>query len=86
MHGDHDRNIPADGETEEVEVPIRLLSLDDAAVSLGKITVRELRKRLDAGDLGCVYIGRRRLVPLAEIDAYIQRLAAEAVSKREMAA
>lgn len=86
MHGDEDRNIPTDGETAEVEVPIRLLSLDDAAVSLGKITVRELRKRLDAGDLGCVYIGRRRLVPLAEIDAYIQRLAAESASKRDVAA
>jgi hypothetical protein len=77
MHGDTEQNIPADGETAEVEVPIRLLSLDDAALSLGKITVRELRKRLDAGDIGDVYIGRRRMVPLDEIDAYIERLKAK---------
>lgn len=86
MHGDNDRNIPTDGETEEVEVPIRLLSLDDAALSLGKITTRELRKRLDAGEIDGVYIGRRRLVPLAEIDAYIERLKEAAAAKRENAA
>lgn len=86
MHGDTDRNIPTDGETGEPEVPIRLLNLADAALSLGKITERELRKRLDAGDLGCVYIGRRRLVPLEEIDRYIERLRAQASSSRDAAA
>lgn len=82
MHGDNDRNIPVSGDdATDVEVPIRLLSLDDAAVSLGRITTRELRKRLDAGDIRCVYIGRRRLVPLAEIDAYIERLQAAALER-----
>lgn len=84
MHGDTDRNIPKDGETNEV--PRRLLSLTDAALSLGDITERELRKRLDAGDLECVYIGRRRMVPLAEIDAYIARLPRTPASKRDDAA
>lgn len=90
MHGDIERNIPASGETAEVSwtlvsvaatVDPRLLSMDNAALSLD-ITTRELRDRIDAGDLRSVYIGRRRLVPLTEIDAFVARLLEGPSTKR----
>jgi excisionase family DNA binding protein len=90
MHGDTERNIPTSGETEGVTwklvsvattVDPRLISMDDAALSLN-ITTRELRDRIDAGDLRSVYIGRRRLVPLTEIDAYVARLLEGPSTKR----
>lgn len=93
MHGELERNIPTAGETAEVSPPLasveaavapRLLSMDDAALSLN-ITTRELRDRIDDGDLRSVYIGRRRLVPLAEIDAYVARLLEGPSTKRSAA-
>src|SRR5258708_5137350 len=94
MHGELERNIPIDGEAEEVSpelvsvattVDPRLLSMDDAARSLN-ITTRELRDRIDAKELRSVYIGRRRLVPLAEIDGYVARLLQGPSTKRDVAA
>lgn len=93
MHGELERNTPTDGDTAQVSptlatvesaVPPRLLSMDDAAHSLN-ITTRELRDRIDAGDLRSVYIGRRRLVPLAEVDAYVARLLEGPSTKRTAA-
>lgn len=90
MHGELERNIPTAGETAEVSpaltsvdaaVAPRLLSMDAAAHSLN-ITTRELRNRIDAGDLRSVYIGKRRLVPLTEIDSYVARLLEGPSTKR----
>lgn len=90
MHGELERNTPTDGEAAQVSpalvsvettIPPRLLSMDDAALSLN-ITTRELRDRIDAKELRSVYIGRRRLVPLTEIDSYVARLLEGPSTKR----
>ena len=54
-----------------------LLSVDDAA-RLAGVGRSILYERLLAGDISSVKIGRRRLVPRAALDAYVERLMAEA--------
>ena len=54
-------------------VPSLLLSVEQAAVALG-ISRRPLYPILMRGEIRSVLIGRRRLVPVAEIEAYIARL------------
>lgn len=78
MHGDTDTNIPADGKPQR-----QLLPLAEAAYELGGITEREVYKRIDAGDLERVKLGRRSLITRVSIDAFVNRLRAEAASARE---
>jgi excisionase family DNA binding protein len=49
------------------------VSVDAAAKSLS-ITRRELYRRIGLGELPSVRIGRRRLIEVAELDAYVARL------------
>lgn len=81
MHGNTAPSGPANG---EIESP-RLLSLGDAALALGGITVKELRRRIVAGDLEDVYIGRRRMVVAESLDAYVERLRRQAADRRAAA-
>jgi excisionase family DNA binding protein len=61
------------------------LSIDQAAEQLG-ITRREIYRRIGLGEIEAVWLGRRRLVPLDEIDNFIKRLrAASAVRRSEVA-
>jgi len=77
MHGETDTNIPVVGEDVALLVP-----LSDTVKLLGGITLRELYKRLDAGDMERVKLGRRSFVPRASIEAYVERLRREAADRR----
>jgi hypothetical protein len=52
------------------EEPVRLLSKRATARVLGGITEREVDKRIEAGDLDAVKLGRRRLIVAESVDAY----------------
>lgn len=81
MHGETDMNIPTDGK------PWRpLIPLEEAAYLLGGITEREIYKRIEAGDLERVKLGRRSFVTRVSIDAFIERLREEAAQRRNDAA
>ena len=83
MHGDPNTNVLehgdafADADLGDGVRPL-LLSKGNTARVLGGITEREVEKRIDAGDLEAVKLGRRRLVVTASVDAYVTRLRAEA--------
>lgn len=70
-------NIPVDGDQ------ALLVDLDEAVRLLGGITTRELHKRIADGDLEKVKIGRRSLVPMQSIRAYVERLRTEAAARRQ---
>ena len=53
-----------------------LVSIEQARIMLG-VSRRTIYHRLDEGVLPSVYVGRRRLIPMAEIE----RLAAEGTGK-----
>lgn len=79
MHGDANTNVLEHREAfGNVDLgnhePARLVDLDNAARLLGGITTREVEKRIAAGDLESVKLGRRRLVYLPSIDAFVERL------------
>lgn len=57
----------------------RLIGVLDAAASLS-ITKRELYRRIAAGEIESVRIGRRRLIPADALDAYVARLRREAAA------
>jgi len=59
-----------------------LISLQDAAQRLG-VSYFAVRNWMLAGSLGfpTVKIGARRLVPVAELEKYVQRLTEEALEK-----
>lgn len=81
MHGETDTNILALGENGPL-----LLTLDETAAILGGITVREVHKRILAGDIEKVKIGRRTFVPRESITTYVARLRREAAEDRKVAA
>lgn len=54
--------------------PRRLLSLKATARVLGGITEREIRRRVAADELELVKLGRRSLITMASIDAYVEKL------------
>lgn len=58
---------------EETTTPRWLLPIPDACVGLGvgRSTLYEMAAR---GDVQIVRVGRRALVPVASIEAYVQRL------------
>lgn len=56
-----------------------LLNLDQAAAELG-IRRTKLFELLAAGDIKGVSIGRRRLIPRSELEAYVNRLLAAAAA------
>lgn len=58
--------------------PALLCSILDAASALG-ISRTSLYAILDAGEIETVRIGKRRLVPLDSIEAYVAALRAEAL-------
>lgn len=79
MHGDANTNVLEHGDAfGAVDLgdrePARLIDLDNAARLLGRITTREVEKRIAAGDLESVKLGRRRLVVLESLDAFVTRL------------
>ena len=55
-------------------------SVDEAcsATSLGRTAVFDLLRR---GELTSVKVGRRRLIPVASLDAYLARLVAEQIDQ-----
>jgi excisionase family DNA binding protein len=54
-----------------------LLTVGEAAASLS-ISARELRRLASHGDLRTITIGRRRLIPVNELQAFIRRKLEEA--------
>lgn len=70
-------------QTPQPQTPDRLLiSLQDAAERLG-VSYYAIRNWMLAGSLGfpTVKIGARRLVPVAELEKYVQRLTEEALER-----
>jgi len=64
----------------DVEIEDRyLLSVEAAAQALA-VSARTVRNEIVAGRLETVRLGRRRLVPVQAIAAYVDRLRAEAAS------
>jgi excisionase family DNA binding protein len=55
-------------------------SVDEAcsATSLGRTAVFDLLRR---GEIASVKVGRRRLIPVASLDAYLGRLVAEQIDQ-----
>lgn len=74
MRAEKDPRVPVQTE------PPRFVSVDEAGRLLGGITRREVYKRLAAGDLKSVKLGRRRLVTVASLDAYAQQLEQQAAA------
>lgn len=74
MQGDAIKHIHSDGEIVSDEEPARLVSVEDAARMLAKITTRHVYNLFDDGELETVKVGRRRCVVVASIDAYVERL------------
>lgn len=82
MREDANPNVPEHGDADVLsmvdDLPAeerrRLIDLPNAARILGDISTREVEKRIDAGDLEDVKLGRRRLVVVSSIDVYIARL------------
>lgn len=58
--------------------PRLLLNLDEVAASLGGLSRAHLYRLITSGQLTSVKCGRRRLVSVAALDAYVKRLAREA--------
>lgn len=88
MHADPRPNVRAHAdEVESPDVgddePRRLINKRNAARILGEITVREVEKRIADGDLETVKLGRRRLIVLESLDAYVARLREQAAAERE---
>lgn len=77
-HAD-DFGLPDLGEGE----PQRFVDKRNAARLLGGITVREVENRIADGDLETVKLGRRRLIVLESLDAYVARLRKQAAADRE---
>jgi hypothetical protein len=78
-------SILAREDGQDVE-PRRFLSLKDTARVLGDITVAEVRNRIDDGDLRSVKLGRRRMIVVASLDEYVQRLIDESDDPKPIAA
>lgn len=76
MNGTPSTDSPAERTPEP-----RLLGVEVAAGVIG-ITKRELYRRIAAGDIESVTLGRRRLIPTVSIDAFVDRLRAEAAARR----
>lgn len=70
------------GESSTEAAPRLLLNLDEAAESLGGLSRAHLYRLITSGQLLSVKCGRRRLVAVAALEAYVRRLAnaAEGVS------
>lgn len=85
MHGDQVATVPDRGDVGDAE-PARFLSKKNSARILGGISEREVERRIAAGDLESVTIGRRRMVVAESLDAYVTRLRNEARSRAEAAA
>lgn len=58
--------------------PLLLLNLDDVAAALGGLSRAHLYRLITSGQLHSVKCGRRRLVSVAALDAYVQQLTREA--------
>lgn len=66
--------------------PRRFLSLKATCRVLGGITEFEIRKRVKAGELELVKLGRRSLITIRSLDAFTEKLLETANSGAEDAA
>jgi hypothetical protein len=71
---------------DEVSLKPRFVSVKDAGLYLGRIVPREVYRLLAAGDLEAVSHGRRRLVTVASLEAYGDRLLDQLKQPAETAA
>lgn len=70
----------AERATKQVAPP-KLLTLRDAAARVG-IDVKTLRKAIEAGRVGTVTIEKRRMIPLAELEALMHPTVAKGSTRR----
>ena len=62
------------------------MTIKEAARLLGDITEREVYNRIEARDLETVHLGRRHLIYLPSLDAYVEQLLAKERATRASAA
>lgn len=78
MHGRNDAEPPTDGSKPAFANGPLVVTLDEAAFALGKISKRELYNRIGAGDIQRIKIGKRAFITRESIEAYVERLKREA--------
>lgn len=64
------------GSAAGAHVEPRLLAVRDAATATG-LSRSNIHKLIASGELASIKVGRRRLIPVAAIDEYVDRLRAE---------
>jgi excisionase family DNA binding protein len=80
MHGENVATVPDYGDASQgAGEPPRLINKRNAARMLG-ITEREVERRIAADDLEAVKLGRRCLVVLESLDAYVAKLRGRAAA------
>lgn len=81
MNGTPDRTSPDGGTIRIVELPERILRpYNEVAVLLGGVSVRQVYRLVDRGQLEAVSVGRRKFIEQTEIEKYIER---NRVAKKE---
>ncbi len=63
---------------EPIPFPNYLLSIQDAQERLGGLSRRTLFRLIARGTLGSVHVGRRTMIPLASLEAYLAELTDQA--------
>lgn len=77
MHGEQFVQVSSGGEP-EVDDDARVVSIPKAQRLLGDVTYRQVGLMLQRGELQGCKVGRRRVVTLASINAYLDARLAEA--------
>lgn len=85
MHGDEFANVSSGGEP-EVDEDARVVSIPKAQRLLGDVTYRQVGLMLQRGELQGCKVGRRRVITLASINAYLDARLAEAEQNPEAVA
>jgi excisionase family DNA binding protein len=62
----------------ESEPVVRLLNVEDTMSALGKVSKRYVYILIERGEIVSLMQGKRRMITLASIDAYIERQIAQA--------
>lgn len=85
MHGEEFAKVSSDGES-EVDEDARVVSIPKAQRLLGDVTYRQVGLMLKRGELQGCKVGRRRVVTLASINAYLDASLAQAEKNPEAVA
>jgi hypothetical protein len=85
MHGEPFAQVSSGGDT-EVDTDARVVSIPRAQRLLGDVTYRQVGLMLKRGELDGCKVGRRRVITLASINAYLDAQLAKAEKTKAVAA